>query len=410
MSRTGTRSETSANHGNGHSHVATNAGTGAPVRIEHEHAGADAQARVGRRFAILGQGTALPEFSIGTDESLIYAEEHFCKTKEQARRLKALYRLAGVKTRHTVVLGGEPGSPNRQPFFPAPKDLDDLGPSTRERLEKYEADALPLALDASRKALSESAIPAQDITHLITVSCSGFAAPGVDIGLIKGLGLRDTVQRTHVGFMGCHGALNGLRVARGFTESDPNARVLLCAVELCSLHYHYGWDNERVVANALFSDGAAAVVGAAQEGESTDAWRIGATGSCLIPDSEDAMTWRIGDHGFDMSLSARVPQLIGTYLGDWIKSWLAESGLALKDIKSWAVHPGGPRILGSVVSALELDREAVAVSREVLRNHGNMSSPTLLFILKQLREDQSELPCVALGFGPGLMAEATLFV
>jgi len=365
---------------------------------------------VNQRFAILGQGTALPAFSIGVDESLAYAQEHSCQNEEQARRLKALYRLAGVRNRYTTVLGGEPGSPDRQPFFPVPETAKDLGPTTRTRLEKYETDALPLALEASRHALEDGEIDAREITHLITVSCSGFAAPGVDIGLIKGLGLRDTVQRTHVGFMGCHGALNGLRVARGFTESDPNARVLLCAVELCSLHYHYGWDNERVVANALFSDGAAAVVGAAQTGETSDAWRIGATGSCLIPDSEDAMTWRIGDHGFDMSLSARVPQLIGTYLGDWIRGWLDESGLKLEDVKSWAVHPGGPRILGSVVNALELDREVVDVSREVLRNHGNMSSPTLLFILKKLREDDAELPCVALGFGPGLMAEATLFV
>ncbi len=318
--------------------------------------------------------------------------------------------MAGVKNRHTVVLGGEPGSPNRQPFFHAPSNPDDLGPTTRARLEKYETDALPLALKAAQRALGEADMRTEDITHLITVSCSGFAAPGVDIGLIKELGLRNTVQRTHVGFMGCHGALNGLRVARGITESDANARVLLCAVELCSLHYHYGWDNERVVANALFSDGAAAVVGAGQQSESPGAWRIGATGSCLIPDSEDAMTWRIGDHGFDMSLSARVPQLIGTHLRDWMTSWLAESDLKLNDVKSWAVHPGGPRILGSVVNALDLEREVVDVSRKVLRDHGNMSSPTLLFILKKLREDHAELPCVALGFGPGLMAEATLFV
>jgi predicted naringenin-chalcone synthase len=317
--------------------------------------------------------------------------------------------MAGVKTRHTVVLGGPEGSPNRQPFFRPPGEDGHQGPSIRARMHKYESDSLPLAVEAAQAALENAESPAGRITHLVTVSCSGFAAPGVDIALIKQLGLAPTVQRTHVGFMGCHGALNGLRVARALTESDPSARVLLCAVELCSLHYHYGWNNEQLVANALFADGAAAIVGEAQPRAEGGAWSIAATGSCVIPDSEDAMTWRIGDNGFEMSLSARVPELIGTHLRGWLETWLAENGLALGDVQSWAVHPGGPRILGSVVKALELDRDAVAVSREILQNHGNMSSPTLLFILQRLRQSDAPRPCVALGFGPGLVAEATLF-
>lgn len=343
------------------------------------------------------------------DESLAYARDNFCETDDQARRLKALYRMTGVKNRHTVVLGGPPGSPDRQSFFTPPKDSSDGGPTIRERMVKYEAEATPLAVRAAAEALGESGVAAHEITHLITVSCSGFAAPGVDIGLIKALGLPNTVQRTHVGFMGCHGALNGLRVARAIAESNPHARVLLCAVELCSLHYHYGWNNEQLVANALFADGAAAIVGGAANDTAADHWRIKGTGSCLIPDSEDAMTWRIRDNGFEMSLSARVPALIGTHLKGWFDGWLAEHELDIDRIQSWAVHPGGPRILGSVTKALGLERDAVAVSREVLRDHGNMSSPTLLFILRKLREQHAPRPCVALGFGPGLMAEATLF-
>ncbi|MCC6154308.1 MAG: type III polyketide synthase, partial [Candidatus Hydrogenedentes bacterium] len=212
-----------------------------------------------------------------------------------------------------------------------------------------------------------------------------------------------------VGFMGCHGALNGLRVARGFIESDPNARVLLCAVELCSLHYHYGWNPEQIVANALFADGSAAIVATAGKGGENE-WAIRGTGSCLVPESEDAMTWRIGNNGFIMSLSSRVPELIGSHLRPWMEGWLQQHKLTLDDVKSWAVHPGGPRILGSVVKALNLTKDAVDVSREILRDHGNMSSPTILFILNRLREANAPRPCVALGFGPGLMAEATLFV
>ncbi|MBM3290628.1 MAG: type III polyketide synthase, partial [Candidatus Hydrogenedentes bacterium] len=328
---------------------------------------------------------------------------------DQARQLKLLYKMTGVQRRHTCVLDAPEGQPHRQPFFPMPNGTMQRGPSIRARMEKYEHDALPLALEASREAIARAEIDPLTITHLVTVSCSGFAAPGVDIGLIKSLGLPYTCQRTHIGFMGCHGALNGLRAARGFVESNPAARVLLCAVELCSLHYHYGWEPDQIVANALFADGAAAVVGGAANGEA-DAWRIAATGSCLVPDSEDAMTWRIGNNGFIMSLSSRVPELIGSHLRPWIESWLAQHGLALDQIQSWAVHPGGPRILGSVVKALGLAKDAVDISREVLRDHGNMSSPTILFILDRLRERDAPRPCVALGFGPGLMAEATLFV
>ena len=210
-------------------------------------------------FAIMGQGTALPAHSIGIDESLVYAAQAFEASGEKERQLKFLYKMTGVQRRHTCVLSAPEGQPNRQPFFPAPNGAMRKGPSIRARMEKYESDSLPLALEASRKALAQSGVDPSSITHLVTVSCSGFAAPGVDIGLIKHLGLPFTCQRTHVGFMGCHGALNGLRVARGFIESNPAARVLLCAVELCSLHYHYGWNPEQIVANALFADGSAGV-------------------------------------------------------------------------------------------------------------------------------------------------------
>jgi predicted naringenin-chalcone synthase len=361
------------------------------------------------KFAVLGQGTALPEHSIALEEAAAYAKKAFCETKEQERQLDILYRMAGVKRRYSVILGGPEGSPNRQAFYPDPDETMSSGPPTRARMEKYERDALPLALAASREALDNAGVNPDQFTHLITVSCSGFSAPGVDIGLIKGLGLPQSVERTHVGFMGCHGALNGLRVARGFAESDPHAQILLCAVELCSLHYHYGWNPDHLVANTLFADGAAAVVGRAANGEGTDTWCIHGTGSCLIPDSEDAMTWRIGNNGFFMSLSSRVPELIGSHLRPWMESWLAKYELRIGDIRSWAVHPGGPRILGSVAKALDLPRDAVNVSREILRDHGNMSSPTVLFILKRMRDRGMPTPCVALGFGPGLMAETTLF-
>lgn len=359
-------------------------------------------------FTIAGMGTALPRFSIGLDESVRYAQEYFCATDEERRKLFLLYRMAGVKRRYSVLLDGPEGPEVRHSAFPRPAHAEDRGPTMRQRMVIYERESTPLAVQAARAALDDACLAPAEVTHLITVSCSGFAAPGVDIGLIKALDLRPTVERAHVGFMGCHGALNGLRVGRGFTHR-PEARVLLCAVELCSLHYHYGWDPDRVVANALFADGAAALVGLPTNPIDDECWRIADTGSCLIPDSEDAMTWRLGDHGFEMSLSARVPELIASHLRPWMEQWLKDKGLSLDAVRSWAVHPGGPRILTSVTKALGLPDQAMQVSKDMLRDHGNMSSPTVLFILKRLRLENAPRPCVALGFGPGLMAEAVLF-
>ncbi|HEX6984907.1 MAG TPA: 3-oxoacyl-[acyl-carrier-protein] synthase III C-terminal domain-containing protein, partial [Planctomycetaceae bacterium] len=134
-----------------------------------------------------------------------------------------------------------------------------------------------------------------------------------------------------------------------------------------------------------------------------------ASGSFVVPDTADAMTWGIGDHGFEMTLSPRVPDLIHQALRPWLEGWLASQGVPLDRVGSWAVHPGGPRILSAAAEALGLPPESLAVSRDVLRDYGNMSSPTVLFLLDRLRRQNAPRPCVALGFGPGLTIEAALF-
>ncbi len=360
-------------------------------------------------FVLLGHGAAVPQFHADDKEALQFALDRFARDEKDRRTLPILYRMAGVKRRHTVLLKAPEGRPaeERYSLLYDPAGPDDMGPSTSERMAVYEESAVSLAVEASRKALDASGVVGSDITHLVTISCSGFFAPGVDVALMNALVLPPTVARTHVGFMGCHGALNGLRVARGFGLSDPKAVVLVCAVEVCSIHYHYGFDPEKVVANALFADGSAATVGRA--GDSGAGWPIRATGSCLLPDSEDAMTWRIRDNGFEMTLSPKVPARIEEHLRPWLEGWLTEHGLALEDIATWAVHPGGPRILSSVAKALDLPKGTLDPSHDVLKQFGNMSSPTILFIIERLRAAQAPLPCVALGFGPGLIAEAVLF-
>ncbi len=351
-------------------------------------------------FAIWGLGTALPESSVTQEMAAELTSRISGHDAGQARRLSTLYRRSGVRTRHVALL-------DRLDVSARPDHAS--GPTTRSRMEHYEAAVLPLAAEASAKALGAAGVAAGGVTHLVTVSCTGFAAPGFDLALFAALGLDPGVQRTHVGFMGCHGALNGLRVARAFAGGDRSARVLLCAAELCSLHFRYGWDSDLAVSNALFGDGAAAVVGRSEPLDESDAWRLVASGSTLMPETGDAMSWRIGDNGFEMTLSARVSGLIAENLRPWLEGWLAARGLELADVASWAIHPGGPRILDAVESALGLPRSATADSRDVLASCGNMSSPTVLFILDRLRTRRAALPCVSLAFGPGLVIEAALF-
>lgn len=355
-----------------------------------------------------GIGTALPEHRLSRDEA-VELHATFCGFDEgNARTLRALYRRSGIDTRHSVLLDASEGElASRQSFYPPAESEDDRGPTTVRRMAMYEEHAPRLATAAARGALEDGDVRPDEVTHLITVSCTGFVAPGIDAAIVGDLGLRRETERTHVGFMGCYGALIGLRMADAVTRADPDAVPLVCAVELCTLHFSYGWDPELLVANALFADGAAAVVGRAG---SDGPWRVASTTTILASEAEEAMTWRIGDHGFRMTLSPRVPELIEEHLRPWMVRWLGENGLGLSDVGSWAVHPGGPRILSSARRALDLPREATRTSSEVLSECGNMSSATVLFILERMRERDAPRPCVAVAFGPGLAVEAALLV
>ena len=361
-------------------------------------------------LTIMGLGTAIPPHRMTQAEAAELARQVCSPSDEQARALEILYRRAGVKLRHTAVpyrtvldwLNAEEGG--------GVATCVPLGPTTQERMLDYARHARTLAVRAGAAALDATGAAAAAITHLVTVSCTGFAAPGIDFELITQLGLPASVERVQVGFMGCHGSINGLRVARALAAAEPNALVLLCAVEICSIHYQMQWDAKKFVGNSIFADGAAALVGRSAAAGQPPAWRVAATGSRLLPDSADAMRWTIGDHGFEMELSPRVPDLIKRHLRPWFDEWLGRQGLSIAEIGSWAVHPGGPRILSAVEDSLGLGGEALADSRQVLAECGNMSSPTVLFILDRLRARRAPRPCVMLGFGPGLMAEAALVI
>ena len=342
-------------------------------------------------------------------------------TKRWNKVLPKLYQKSGVRRRSSVLLGPDHLEPDlRQSFYTPPTETAPYGPTTAQRMEVYAQHAGPLICKTSRLAIDRAGITPSRITHLVTVSCTGFVAPGLDHALIQAHKLRETVQRVHVGFMGCHAMVNGLRVAQAICQSDPSAVVLVGSVELCSIHQQYSEDPEQIVANSLFSDGSASAIvvpyrQALAMPQVDPSWRMVSSLSLKVPDSADLMTWKIGDHGFQMTLSSQVPMRIEGELRAPLETWLGTLGVSTKEIKQWVVHPGGPRILDAVEEAIGLGSESLSASRETLANYGNMSSPTIVFIMEEiLRRSESEgLPrekglWLVLGFGPGLHAEAIL--
>jgi predicted naringenin-chalcone synthase len=351
--------------------------------------------------------TAVPKGRLSQGQAAIQAA-HLCgSTPRQAALVGHLFKRTGINHRSASVYDSNGlDSPPSTDFYHHDPDKPH-GPSTSERMSRYETDSELLALEATQSVIREANISPSEFTHLVSVSCTGFAAPGFDLALVHSLGLSKEIHRTHVGFMGCHGAMNGLRVAKAYVEADPKNVVLLCAAELCSLHFQYDWEPNSIVANSLFADGAAALVvrSADPVGGLCD---FAASGSLIVENTAGAITWHIGDHGFLMKLSAEIPEIVSDKLPQWINGWLSQFDLSTSEVNSWAIHPGGKRVLDAVESCLELSPAKMLPSRSILSEYGNMSSPTVLFILRRLLDTQLELPCVMLGFGPGLTIEAAL--
>ena len=274
-------------------------------------------------------------------------------------------------------------------------------PTTRARMQRYEAEAPRLA-ESALLAL-DIAAEAPRITHVIVASCTGFLAPGLDRHIIARFALSPSVERTMVGFMGCQAAINALKLAWHIARSAPRARVLVVCLELCTLHLQDTAALEQLLGFLLFADGcAAAIVSAEPVG-----LRLDGFASVILPATPEHITWRIGDQGFDMTLSGMVPFTLAHALPEWQSEMLA--GAEVADIAHWALHPGGRSILDAVEHGLSLPEGALATSRRVLEEYGNMSSATVLFVLdRMLRARQPGAGC-ALAFGPGLSAEAMRF-
>ncbi|WIB78457.1 type III polyketide synthase [Curtobacterium sp. MCPF17_002] len=315
------------------------------------------------------------------------------------RLVPAAFDASAVEHRHTVLEELDATRPAG-----AFRDEDGVlrSPSTGTRNDRYRELAPALFVAAARDAVERAGIEAASVTHVVTVSCTGFTQPGPDLDIVRELGLRPTVFRQHIGFMGCCAAFPALRIADAFAASDPDAVVLVVCAELCTLHVRASDDPDQIVANSVFGDGAAAVVVTAEG----DGLRIDEFATTVVHEGAAEMAWNIGDEGFEMVLSTAVPKLVGATVAQAVGPLLPAGGAAAVPV--WAVHPGGRAILDRTQDALGLSDEVMAPSRAVLRDHGNMSSATVLFVLRQALEDgiADGAGVVALAFGPGLTVEA----
>ena len=377
------------------------------------------------------------------------------------RLVNASFNLSGIDTRHTVIdeLTLDGTSPDPQFFDAATQQL--LKPSTRVRNELYIVEATKLFVEAGRRALAACpGIEAADVTHVVTVSCTGFYAPGPDYMLVRELGLNPATQRYHLGFMGCYASMPALRTAKQFVDADPNAVVLVVSAELCSLHLRTSDDPDTIVASSLFSDGAAAgIVSSRAPAAGEKALNLDLFETVITPIGEGDMAWKIGDEGFEMILSTYVPHIIDQHIeGALAPLFARDAALSVvlaaapapvlvpsavsagvpegvsagsvatlaapvavaveapgatpaTAIAHWAIHPGGRSILDKTEAKLGLSEAQLLPSRETLRNYGNMSSATVLFVLKAILDapatDDGERVC-AMAFGPGLTVESGL--
>jgi alpha-pyrone synthase len=274
-------------------------------------------------------------------------------------------------------------------------------PGTADRMRKFESVAPGLAVEAVEKLLGEEE-ERSSITHLIVTSCTGFSAPGIDLALVERCGLNPSVERTMVGFMGCYAAINALKLARHIVRSEPRARVLTVNLELCTLHLHETAELEEILSFLLFADGcAAALVSADPVGVGMETFH-----AVLVPDTRELIRWHIREQGFDMVLSGAVPGAIRTALSHAREDILGGAN----DIDLWAVHPGGRTVLDAVEEAFALPPAALSASRSVLRDYGNMSSGTVMFVLDRIMRaaGRGQRGC-AMSFGPGLVAETMMF-
>lgn len=354
-------------------------------------------------------GTATPEnkFSQSTIADFMVRAMQMDDSAE--RKLRALFRITGIETRYSVI--ADYGKTEGYDFYSNHANMEPF-PSTANRLALYRRHALSLSLQSIGNCLSRlKNLDKKTITHLIVVSCTGMYAPGLDIDLVKSLHLSPHTQRLCINFMGCYAAFNGLKQADIICKADENAKVLVVCTELCSIHFQKQITDDNLLANALFADGSAAILVETTPREGLNLKPI--SFYCdLATEGEQDMAWTVGDLGFEMKLSSYVPDIIQKGIKSLAHSLLGQVSNSFNDVSYYAIHPGGKKILEVIEKELVLTKRQNKPAYDILRDYGNMSSPTVLFVLeeicKKLNGVDDGKKILSFAFGPGLTLESMI--
>ncbi|MDR9366362.1 MAG: type III polyketide synthase [Balneolaceae bacterium] len=349
--------------------------------------------------------TAVPEYSFKQNELREIMKDIVGTTEREKRIIHHLYAKSGIDTRYSVI---DDFSNRNSPtlFF----NGQGTTPGTKSRNDLYIKQGRKLFVEVAQKLLENSEFETKDITHLVTVSCTGFYAPGPDFDIIDSLGLNSSIERYHLGFMGCYASIPALKMARQFCESDKDATVLVVSVELCSIHFQANPKMDNLLSSTVFSDGGAGAIVSSRAPKKSH-FRIDGFASSINKKGADDMAWSIGDNGFNMILSSYIPNLLKEGMDDFLLDLMNQFQIKHDDIERWAIHPGGKAILDKLEASTSVPDGTLRASRDVLSNFGNMSSATILFVLKELMDQPSESDqekTLAMAFGPGLTLESAL--
>ena len=354
-------------------------------------------------------GTATPIHRLSQNAVAEFMTRAMQANSVDARKLKTIFKATGIDTRYSVI--DDYGRSSGFEFYENTPDMQPF-PSTRQRLELYRKHALAISLEAVQRCLDQRKDIRKDtITHLVVVSCTGMYAPGLDIDIVKSAGLYSGIERTCINFMGCYAAFNALKIADQACARHRHAKVLIVCAELCTIHFQKEFTEDNVLANALFGDGAAAVLVESHPQEGINL-RMESFHCDLATEGEHDMTWSIGDFGFEMRLSSYVPEIIRQGIRRLTRSLLSRIKDGISHIDYYAIHPGGKKILTAIENELGITREQNEAAYRVLRSYGNMSSPTVLFVIneifRQLKPSENGKQILSFAFGPGLTLESMI--
>ncbi len=357
---------------------------------------------------IISIGTAVPQYSTKQGSILKFMQDSY-HNENASRKLKILFNYSGINTRHSVIPDFDSTQPNKKLFI-----NDDL-PDVETRLTIFREQAVPLALKAIENSFEKIKPALRDfgITHLITVSCTGLYAPGIDSDIIEQLNLNRDIFHTSFNFLGCNAAYPALKLADMIAKTSENARILIVCVELCTLHFLPKNNNDNLLANTIFGDGAAAVIivpGNYPDEKPFGSMTINGFYSLLLDKGKSLMSWNITPVNFEMVLDSGVPDLIGEEVAELIEKAKEKLNFISRKIDKWAIHPGGKKILDNIKKQLMLTELDMQYSYKVLNEYGNMSSPTILFVLNEIMygPNISNETIFSLGFGPGLNIETAI--